>query len=128
MNACDKVQCFSRNENSNKCVYKLGKCTCFHTNADQLMNKRTEFKATIDSYSPDIIGIMEVKPKNSRYNIEDCEIAIERYDLLHNLDSEGRSVALYTKKDLKATLCENILNEFKESILWDVNWVMTVAC
>ena len=88
MNACDKDQCFSRNENSDKGVYKLGQCTCFYTNADQLMNKRTEFKAKIDSYNPDIIGITELKPKISRYNIEDCEIAIEGYDLLHNLDCE----------------------------------------
>lgn len=39
--------------------------SCLYTNADQLMNKRSELQALTDIHQPDIIGITEVKPKNT---------------------------------------------------------------
>ena len=57
-----------------------------YINADSLMNKRTELDALIEIHRPDVIGIVEVKPKNYRYEIQECEIAIDGYDIFHNLE------------------------------------------
>jgi hypothetical protein len=94
---------------------RLEKCTCLYTNADQLMNKRNELLAMVDVHSPDIIGITEVKP-NSRYAVEECELAISGYDLFHNLNSEGRGVALYVRTEMKPSVCEAIDSSFKEHV------------
>ena len=77
-----------------------------YTNADSLMNKRTELDALIELHKPAVIGIVEVKPKNFRYKIQECEIAINGYDIFHNLDEEGRGICLYVKHELKPALLE----------------------
>ena len=47
-----------------------GDLKILYTNADSLLNKRDELKALIDIHNPGIIGIVEVKPKNLRYEIQ----------------------------------------------------------
>ena len=82
-----------------------------------MMNKRTELQAVIDIHQPDVIGVTEVKPKNWRYEIADCEIVIEGYELFHNLMKPGRGVVLYVRKELKPSLCEELnKHEFSESV------------
>ena len=39
-----------------------------------MMNKLSELKISVINHKPDIIGVTEVKPKNSRCNIADSEI------------------------------------------------------
>ena len=77
-----------------------------YINADSLMNKRTELDALIEIHRPDVIGIVEVKPKNYRYEIQECEIAIDGYDIFHNLEKEGRGICLHVKQELKPALLE----------------------
>jgi hypothetical protein len=64
-----------------------------------------------------IIGITELKPKNSRYSINPAEIAIKDFDLFHsNLDNNvGRGIALYTHKTLGA-MPYYLETEYQESI------------
>ena len=76
---------------------------CLYTNADQYMNKRNEMHAQVQIHNPDIIAITEVKPKQQRFKIQDCEISIDGYELFHNLEEEGRGVALLVKQELKPT-------------------------
>ena len=70
----------------------------------------------VEIYKPDIIGITEVKPKNPRYVIQECELAIDNFDVFHNLGNEGRGVALYVHNKLKPSLYTDIKNEFEEKI------------
>ena len=94
--------------------------TCLYTNADRLMNKRSELKAYIDIYQPDIIGITEVKPKTERYVIQDCELSLDMYDMFHNLQNsseEDRGVVLYVKSSLKASLCDDFRTVFAENVI-----------
>ena len=59
------------------------KCTMFkklqfmYTNADQLSNKITELELRVQEHLPHIIGITEVKPKNSRYSMNEAEFSLE---------------------------------------------------
>ena len=70
------------------------------------MNKRTELDAMIDLHKPAVIGIVEVKPKNFRYKIQESEIALPGYELFHNLEEKGRGICLHVKQELKQTLVE----------------------
>ena len=65
-------------------------------------------------HKPAVIGIVEVKPKNPRYELQECEMAIDRYDIF-TLEEEGRGVCLYAKQDLRPTLV-TVDNSFKESV------------
>ena len=80
--------------------------TYMYINADSLLNKRAELSALIEIHKPEIIGIVEVKPKNYRFQIEECEIAIQDYEVFHNLKEEGRGICLHVKKELKPSLVE----------------------
>ena len=84
------------------------------------MNKRSELKAYIEIYKPDIIGITEVKPKTERYVIQDCELALDSYDMFHNLQNapEGsRAIVLYVRESLKASLCDDFTSDFSENVI-----------
>lgn len=100
---------FDSNENAKQ-------CTCIYTNCDSYLNKRAEFQAVLDLHEPALIAMTEIKPKHSRYGVQECEIALDGYDLFHNLEKEGRGVALFAKKTLKASLCEHLVSNFEESI------------
>ena len=53
------------------------KIHCMYTNADQLSNKITELELRVQEHLPHIIGITEVKPKNSRYSMNEAEFSLE---------------------------------------------------
>ena len=57
-----------------------------------------------------------MKPKTGRYQVEECELQLNGYDIFHNMKQAGRGIALYTKKELKASLCEDLLEEDVEAI------------
>ena len=94
-------------------------CKCLYTNADQYLNKRNEMKALVEIHQPDIIGITEVKPKQARFDIQDSEIAIEGYELFHNLEEKGRGIALLVKKELKPTPNATLKATFSENLFAD---------
>ena len=83
-----------------------GDLTVMYTNADSLLNKRDELHALIDIHKPLIIGIVEVKPKNLRYDVQECEIGLKGYHIFHNLNSVGRGVSLYVAETLRVTEVE----------------------
>ena len=70
------------------------------------MNKRQELIALIEIYNPQIIAITEVKPKNLRFNIQECEVSIEGFELFHNLNDKGRGICLYIKTELKPSVID----------------------
>lgn len=89
-----------------------------YTNIDSILNKRNELKTLVNTHTPDIIVITEIKPKRYRYCIQPCEVELNGYDLFHNLDEEGRGVCIYTSKLLKATICEQFdVKSSRETIL-----------
>ncbi|KAK7108399.1 hypothetical protein V1264_016145 [Littorina saxatilis] len=70
----------------------------------------------IELHEPDVIAITEVKPKRSRYDVQECEIAVEGFELFHNMEKEGRGIALYVKTSMKPALCEHLNSDFQEAI------------
>ena len=79
-------------------------CTCIFSNADTYTKtKRTELKILIGTHKPAIIGIVEVKPKNARFELQECGLKLEGYEMFHNLkkDTVGRGICLYILSDLK---------------------------
>ena len=50
---------------------------CIYTNADQFRNKLNELKVRIRDNLPKIIGITEVKPKNSQYKLNPAEFSLD---------------------------------------------------
>ena len=83
------------------------------------MNKRNEMKALIETNQPDIVGITEVKPKHARFNVQECEIAIEGYELFHNLEEEGRGIALLVRKEMEPTPNDRLSSTFSEHVFVD---------
>ncbi|VDI43630.1 Hypothetical predicted protein [Mytilus galloprovincialis] len=65
---------------------------------------------------PKIIGITEVKPKNFRYNIQNCELAIEHYEMYSvNVNDIGRGVNLYIHESIEATQVD-FETDYEESV------------
>ena len=86
----------------------VDKLLCFYTNADSLRNKFTEFQVRIRDSKPKIIGITEVKAKNSWFKLNPAEFTMEwcaDYDMFSvNIDNDiGRGMILYVHKSLSAT-------------------------
>jgi len=85
----------------------VNKLNVIFTNADSLMNKRTDLEVFISQqlHKPDIIGIVEVKPKNGKDLPQLSEFSLKGYDIHYvNVDTVyGRGVILYTASWLNAS-------------------------
>ena len=85
----------------------VNKLNVLFTNADSLMNKRTDLEIFIGEqlHKPDIIGIVEVKSKNSNDLPQLSEFSLKGYDIHYvNVDKVyGRGVILYTASWLNAS-------------------------
>lgn len=85
----------------------MNKLNVLFTNADSLMNKRTDLEIFIGEqlHKPDIIGIVEVKSKNSNDLPQLSEFSLKGYDIHYvNVDKVyGRGVILYTASWLNAS-------------------------
>ena len=97
------------------------KLNVLFSNCDTLTNKMPEFQANITLYSPDIIGLNEVKPKNSKTDITSEEFRVQGYHLLPHKNitqNEGRGTVIYTKEDLNATQIDIDVNKesFEEAV------------
>ena len=84
---------------------KTKKFSILYTNADSLLNKRSELKFMLDSVSakPSVIIIIEVKPK-TREIIDVAEFAINGYNIFAN-DFENlnaRGIIIYINKNFNA--------------------------
>lgn len=68
--------------------------SCLYTNTDCLTNKMPELKLHVKNSKPKNIGITEVKPKYFRYDLQNCELAIENYEMFSSNISNnvGRGV------------------------------------
>ena len=72
--------------------------------------------ALIDIHKPVIIGITEIKPKNSKYALQECEIALKDYQMFHNLDTGHRGICLYIHKNMKPSPADKIDSNFNEHV------------
>lgn len=104
-------------------VYKEGdksNLLCWYTNADSLLNKLSELKARLGSANrkPDIISIVEVKPKLARYKIAESELQLKGYNMTAvNLENDiGRGIVVYTRRSMKVNSL-TVETQFQES-LW----------
>ena len=89
--------------------------TFLYSNVDAFRNKKDEFKIRIEEYKPDIIGLTEIWPKNTKSKSEK-EMYIPNYDIFINKDYK-RGVILYLNKNLKAIECDIFDSvEFEESV------------
>ena len=108
------------NTNINVCAVDLPSkiLKCWYTNADSLINKIDELKGRIKVFSPDIICVTEVFPKNCVYGISMSEIYIEGYDCFcSEFNHHDRGVCIYIRDNLnshKLDLSRN--NQFNEYI------------
>ena len=108
------------NTNINVCAVDLPSkiLKCWYTNADSLINKIDELKGRIKVFSPDIICVTEVFPKNCVYGISMSEIYIEGYDCFcSEFNYHDRGVCIYIRDNLnshKLDLSSN--NQFNEYI------------
>ena len=98
--------CTDVNNNVNS-FHVLNYLSCFYTNADQFRNKFNEFQTKMINYEPKIIGITEMKPKNSVYKLNPAEFSIDsegNYNQFSvNIDNDiGRGMILYGHKSLNA--------------------------
>jgi hypothetical protein len=102
------------------------KLTCFFTNADQFPNKRVEFTSRLQSIKPppDIIAITEVKPKNSRYELQPAEYAMEGYTAhpinLSSTDTHTRGILVWTTNELK---CSPIKLGTEQDKFQEAGWI-----
>jgi hypothetical protein len=103
-------------ERAEPCSATSNTHTCIYTNVDTLKNKKTELLVLVDLHKPSFIGITELKPKNSRFALQECELTIPGYELFHNLEKGHRGICLYIDSIFKPALCENLTNAFEEAI------------
>lgn len=82
----------------------------WYTNADSLPNKISELELRIQAAAekPHIIAITEVKPKNSRYKVQQSELQLQGYDMFStNLETQSnRGIIVYTLNTLEAVVQE----------------------
>ena len=71
-------------------------------------------------HKPAIIGLNELKPKNCRYQLQECELTIEGYEMFHTLETErNRGICFYAHRDLKPSVCQHLNCDFLESVFVD---------
>jgi hypothetical protein len=66
---------------------------------------------------PDIIAITEVYPKSNN-NTQSVELQIEDFDCFISGNTNGRGVCIYTRKNLKAKIVEDLTNSNFEESVW----------
>ena len=76
---------------------------CMYTNIDSLTNKKNELETRIcqAQHKPDIIGITETNPKNSKVEMADQDYQIDGY--FAYTSNAGRGIALYIEENIKSS-------------------------
>lgn len=86
----------------NKKATKVKTLKILYLNADSLPNKLSELKVEIAAKNPDIVAVVEAKPKHCRYLPTLPELAINGYKS-HTLNidqEEGRGIICYVLDNL----------------------------
>ena len=82
-----------------------GHLRCFYTNMDSFGNKKHELETRIQSYDPDIVGLTEIKPKNSCIGgFVESDLLLEGYTAYS--DMEGRGAVLYVRDGIVSSQME----------------------
>lgn len=106
-------------KHKHKHCFTSSKLSVMYTNADCLTNKVLELRKRVESedVKPNIIGIVEVKPKNARYQISPAEIQIQGYDIYTKglQEEKGRGLVLYIRRELEPQEV-NMSTDFEECI------------
>ena len=75
--------------------------SCIYTNADQLNNKFNELQLLVHAQKPDVIAIIEIKPKNSRYLPIIGEYILDDYNMWStNIEEKMEEVVSYTQVNI----------------------------
>ena len=98
-----------------------------YTNADSLSNKINELNIRIDSDRPDIICITEILPKNYLYEINNEELAIQRYSCCHN-DNMKRGIIIYIANHIKAAQSKMKYIRYEIYINEYIFYDITIGC
>lgn len=105
-------------------TYEDKSLTLYYTNTDCFLNKRTEFEETVSSKKPDIIILVEVLPKNGRYNVQKAELKLKNYSLYKNFTGEHqecRGIIIYIHNGIKSYQASiSGYSTFKEFLLVEV--------
>ena len=67
-----------------------------YTNVDTITNKLDELCARIATEDPDVIGLTEIKPKNSSWDLLPQELNVVGYTLFVNMTGRGQPCMLRT--------------------------------
>ena len=62
-------------------IAQLSHLICFYTNADNLLNKRSEFEVGLALNKPDVVCITEIAPKHCLIKVQQSELQVDGYDL-----------------------------------------------
>ena len=97
-----------------------GTLRIYYTNADNLMNKRTELQAYIEICKADVVIVTETFPKNmDSTHIKNVEMKLEGYTYFHGRTSEkSRGVCIYCKESLSAQDCKILNDDVYEESCW----------
>ena len=82
------------------------------------MAKKAELEAEITSSKPDIICLNEVCPKNSKFAVEEAQLNIDGYYIIHD-GFEHRGTCIYIANHLIATQTK-LGPDFKESVWCEI--------
>ena len=81
-------------------IAQLSHHICFYTNADNLLNKRSEFEVALAQHKPDGVCITEIAPKHCLAKVQQSELQVDGYDLCSNVHINKRDLCrLYTQQD-----------------------------
>ena len=97
---------------------------CLYTNADSMINKIDEFRTIVKNSKPHIIGITELKPKNSCFDIEIPEINLPGYELFTSSLQNGpeRGCAIYIDRSLNPSVSHHQY-QYKDAIWCELGLV-----
>ncbi len=104
--------------------------TCIFTNADAVTNKLAELETLLVIHKPDIVGVVEVKPKNIATPLTKTKLKLNGYELLPNnqcFTDEGRGVCLYVHESILGSCIEHKVNMGVKVKLGN-NEVMKLGC
>lgn len=91
------------NKNTKKPVNNENeKLTYLYSNVDSFRDKKEEILILVNEHNPDLIGLVELKPKTGTYTLVEADWHIDGYDAWPKLSSPGRGVVLYTRQSLQA--------------------------
>ena len=82
------------------------------------MAKKAELEAEITVIKPDIVCLNEVCPKNSRFDVQEEQLNIEGYYIMHS-GFEHRGTCIYIANHLSATQTK-LGSDFEESVWCEI--------